>query len=624
MKIIQITNLRFIIIIFLCLNVLGCSKTTNTIDSEVDNIALRVNLIGAGFDEDSSLELEGNIKGRELVHDSVLANYSTYDESGMEVMAELIDVNKAKSKIKEKLATTTIRTSLPIGTLYKLVAFKSNGTYVKEMDYVHGQEATAQPFYLEKGSTYSLIVYSVQSSSVLPALIFDSPNKTISNCTVDAGANSDKFLRFRKDDFVMQNSANILNIVLKPMYSQLIVEIDAESEGNITVARGFVKNLGSKVTNTVSIDNGTYTNTTSSDIAFNFTGSPAKIRTSDPIIVIPRGTNKAALNFSDWEIESVANPILEIKKRTDYTPFNDLDIKPGYIYKLKITVNPDRMIDNFRDEKAVRINGKIWMQYNVGANKTLQPNSGDIEIVGNYYIWGRYDIGVVKPNSLFVEFTTTNGYPAGYWSNEGFVDFVSKWWNDGSDDLPIKKERSVMVYNSSNTNNGTGGWTRLGGKDQSIPTTPGEKYVVIGDPCPKGWRVPTHKEYSDLVSKTNHKNAPATSFATTGITVGVKLLESKKRSTVSIPFPAGGRKYQETGNSDGVGVHGNYWASLFLSSNQNARNLNFTGALSPLQSVYIETASNQANYQVNLRCIADMRQEANGKLKTYNTTNYDY
>ena len=49
-----------------------------------------------------------------------------------------------------------------------------------------------------------------------------------------------------------------------------------------------------------------------------------------------------------------------------------LKITPGIMYNLKFTLSPaDVYLDNYNGQKAARINGKVWMRYNLGADTVL-------------------------------------------------------------------------------------------------------------------------------------------------------------------------------------------------------------------------------------------------------------
>ena len=49
------------------------------------------------------------------------------------------------------------------------------------------------------------------------------------------------------------------------------------------------------------------------------------------------------------------------------------------MYNLKFTLSPaDVYLDNYNGQKAARINGKVWMLYNLGDNRT-DPNTGPFD-----------------------------------------------------------------------------------------------------------------------------------------------------------------------------------------------------------------------------------------------------
>ena len=621
--------IRILFYTIICIPIVSCSKSTDSTDETIGEKKLTLNILGTGFEvADNINPLATNSLSTNRFRDSVLNRYFEYDSvNELDIVTELINNNKTN---KQKLGSTnSIKTALAANSRYKFIVYDQDGRYIKEVDRIYTQESSEEPIILFPNRTYTFVVYSVQSSTELPTLSFtDVNNKTLTTSRVNGVSDYNKFVLFKAENFQTNLQRNELEVLLKPLYSRVTIEIDARTEGKITAAHGTINNLGNPNSNSVNLFTGTLADTESTSVPFSFTineNDSLRVASSQSINVIPNGQG-STITFAEWTIVSYANPIIETKNRTNYTPNFTLNIRPGYIYKLKITVNPDSIINRFRGQKAVRIGGKFWMQHNLGADTTLPANSGNYLNIGHYYPWGRPDdYNIIRPNNFEIEYSSTNGFPLGY-QNAGsaFRNFIMTWWNigclTGCPNKPIKREKKTMYYNSNNTSNSTGGWDDIG------PSNVG-KIVTIGDPCPKGWRIPTKREYIHLKENTINGNLGVFAQDTiidTNKTYAVKKFTSINNPNAVLFFIVTGRKAQETGKLTEMGTHGNYWTSELVTTGalRQATNMLFTGATA--QSSVDPNTSNQLNYLMPVRCIADMRQYENGKLKPFNEENYSY
>lgn len=472
------------------------------------------------------------------------------------LLAELTqDVNTATSSIAKASSSPSLKaaadtTSVGSSIRYKIIAYDQNGLYVAEKDYSRGSEATAGAFMLDGGKTYSFIIYSVNSTSALPAVTFaNTANKTLATSSVNIAGNIN-FMYFKKNMTVSGTANNYLDVVLQHKLSQITTTIDASQSGyNVTAVTSHFTPHNS--TATVNLADGSITRTgTVGNSAVTFTSPNALTVTSIPTII-----NANANNTTSYTIDNITiGPLTQ----SNITPFTNLNITPGVKYNMKLTIVPNDEYLTHAGLPAVRINGAIWMRHNVGVDTNLDPDQNPLTsaIHGNYYQWGRNAI-VAGPTA-----NSTNGN----WIRN---NAAATAWNTGTETAPAK--------------------TSL-------------------DPCPLGYRIPTRTEVQKLITDVVATNQGP---FTTGNAqfVSAKILTSKRKSDVKLTFPAQG--YFNVAGSEfnnyaptaivNRGSRGDYHTSS--ASGTNIWQYNFTS-----NSISAGNLTGNAAYRSqsrNIRCIAE-------------------
>lgn len=177
------------------------------------------------------------------------------------------------------------------------------------------------------------------------------------------------------------------------------------------------------------------------------------------------------------------------------------------MYNLKFTLSPaDIYLDNYNGQKAARINGKVWMRYNLGADNSINPDQDPIVsgLHGGYYQFGRStSVANGTETSLNSNF---NGNPA-----------AANAWNSGTEAAPVK----------------TG-----------------------NDPCPQNYRIPTRTELQSLLDGTTKSEIGTFSDSPTNFSAA-KVYTSNRNSSVKLTFPAIGARNAAGGrvNNRGISPH---------------------------------------------------------------------
>ncbi|RNA60485.1 hypothetical protein D1631_18510 [Chryseobacterium nematophagum] len=194
-----------------------------------------------------------------------------------------------------------------------------------------------------------------------------------------------------------------------------------------------------------------------------------------------------------------------------------------------------------------------WALYNVGVEDTsLDPNTPSKDLQGKYYQWGRKDpVADVD--------TDPAGIPG--WNT---VPAANNAWNTNTNNDPVK---SAL------------------------------------DPCPPGYRVPTTKEWMNLIGSTSHFTIGAFTDDPANFGAGIRLTCANNGNTIMLP--AAGTRRGGDGALIRRGNIGKYWSSGAAgdgsTTSLQAYNLYFTqqGAFDNYNNLDARDAGN------SVRCISE-------------------
>lgn len=241
-----------------------------------------------------------------------------------------------------------------------------------ERNYARGQESSTANLNLDGGSNYTFIVYSVKSQTDLPDVTYtNTSNKTLATASISGLANTVDFMYYRKDMQVSGNQTNYLDVILRHRLSQITTTIDASATGyNITAVTA---NIDSHYPSyNVPLSTGTPAQTgTAGTAAVTFPTLGTQIVVANPLML--NG------NTTTGKFTLATITIGPLTQTVSSAALTGLKITPGIMYNLKFTLSPaDVYLDNYNGQKAARINGKVWMLYNLGDNRT-DPNTGPFD-----------------------------------------------------------------------------------------------------------------------------------------------------------------------------------------------------------------------------------------------------
>ncbi|MFZ4861307.1 FISUMP domain-containing protein [Sphingobacterium sp. Mn56C] len=439
---------------------------------------------------------------------------------------------------------------------YKVVLFDKEGVFLSENNFSSKQAIEANAFPLPANAPYTLIVYAVDGTSKLPEITFTG-GKTLASSQLLFDKTVD-LTYFRKDLFVSNTARQVIHASLKHKFSALITTIDASQLGHPIKAltSSFNPDYGKVSFNLATGE--IHRSGTASNTAIVFPALNTIAVTSVPTVINAEGA--ATFTISNFE----AGPL----KFKAVVGFDNFKIKPGVLYKLKLTlVSTDDRYLMYKDQAAARINGQIWMLGNVGSNATAQS----LEMRNNDYVQLE---NILFQHGDYFQIGNSNAVANKIITRQNITDWIktdnTSIWSTGTEEKPVKSKN---------------------------------------DPCPTGYRVPTNTEFKALMANTLITNYGDIKSDPKNFNAG-RLLVSKAKNEIKLFFPLQGLLGIESGEKDAPcaiasrGLLGYYWTSTLSNGDKVKVNwIRFSGNdHARFESVNLTDLSKDA---LNIRCIAE-------------------
>ncbi|WP_165690239.1 FISUMP domain-containing protein [Elizabethkingia bruuniana] len=537
------------LMVSILLSVLSC-RSTDTENNIADKMAIiKFNIQGSSFEDNVDIGTQANLNEKGL--GNIVERQEIPFSDDLNLIAELIPnigVTAGSAQASLNPSGAIQQTPIKRAIKYRVVVYNNDGTYNTSSIYSVSASGISTPdsgenLKLNGGSTYTFVIYSYNTNTA--------PNENLTGTTLTtplsiSGSADFMYYKTTLTPTGDGNGENYLDVVLKHKFSLITVILDA------TLTNGYnISNIGSSTlsshntTASINFSTGVITPTgTSGNVTPNFsTVLPSNMVTSTPLLL------NADIDNGTFSLSSIT--IGPTVKSTP-TLLTGLSIKSGIMYNLVLKFTPtDTYIDNYNNTgyNAVRIQGRVWMRHNLGANTSFSPDVPVQGIAGSYFQWGKNVVAATSSSPSVVFPWNTTIAPNGS-------------WNSGTETNPVK-----------NTTN---------------------------DPCPVGWRLPTQTEWNTLISNTTQLSADniGSNWTQNNSNFGnAKVFRSKRDYNVKLTLPAVGN-YNNTGALANRAVAGAYWASTDVNNTTSARLIvNVNGASTG-------SGSNNRIYAANVRCIA--------------------
>ncbi|MEN5378857.1 FISUMP domain-containing protein [Sphingobacterium kitahiroshimense] len=482
---------------------------------------------------------------------AVQSNTVSYNDE-FDVVSEFTPIRKepkqATTSTLGSIGTTAaVEEDMGDGFKYKVAIFDEAGKYINHRNYERNYEGGAAPIILDGGKRYTFVAYSLNNKQTLPEITFSDPaNKTLSTATVSVNGTA-YLMYFSKSMIVSGDEENALDITFKHLFSQITTTIDASQTGyNITaISSGISRHMPNA---SMALADGDITRSGAMNLSYEtFSTLGTTIVKSDPTMI-----NAVAGNIAEYRLLSLTvGPMVQ----TNLTPFTGLNLTPGVKYNLLLKIVPKDGYLVHESQRAVRINGDIWMRHNLGADYSKDPDALPMtrERHGNYYQWGRLSTGNGTSNMQNSNYRTS--YPP------------NSWWNAGTEAVPIKTTRDL---------------------------------------CPDGYRIPTGLETQKLIDATVASSAGSRANSLTNFS-GAAVLTSKRISSVKVTIPAQGGQSVNT-DFDPVGTYERGQDAYFWTTSEvnPHRAKSFYGYSDGRAVLFTPISGDYTKYRSHpIRCIAE-------------------
>lgn len=502
---------RLVFLCFLVFTTLSCLKETDGVVQRGEKTQLFISAKSSGYADGGNL---GNKAASRQVN-TVLRETIDLGKD-LQMIAELTPVGGTPEastsdiiKQASNKAAETVKNELTNGIWYRVVIFDKDDEFVDTLDYKYNFESDHEPIFLTAGDSYTFVAYSVNSTnqSSLPTIDLIYQNETnSSNYKVSSFATQD-LLFFKTTKVILSGQKNFLDIVFGHIYNEIITTIDVTETGYEMSGLSAYLNYNGQL-GTVNLGTGDVTqNGTINSLNLTFTNNSAN--------TIAKATS-ANVNLKGGNILTIASITIGTLTSTNIEPFPNVQLARGTKYNLNLKIVPSDELIIWEGQPAARINGQIWMRYNLGAPGNAIPESdpdtpGE-SIQGGYFQWGQ--------NYAFADGTIGNQPNLSSFDNKTITDpNYYKRWNAGTETTPIKGDF---------------------------------------DPCPVGYRLPVPAEYQSLIDVigTSYRYIGTSNSSWTNYGYALQLI-SKKNKNVKLTFPAQGYTYiASDGNTTTIGYGG--------------------------------------------------------------------
>lgn len=312
----------------------SCSKSNNVPVVEQEGLAIVTVGVSVGDPEEETVVLASNRKVTnsnlaEQVSEVAVSEHMTLGVTVTDQQNSSLDISELKSGHVDptvntgssRAASQVITKTLDTNVKYRILVYDASGNYLQSTDYSYG--ANVPQLNLNAGQTYTFVVYSVNSTSVIPNVDGISSLSTAKLKDVNGD------LMYFKKTMQLAYGNNNLAVILTHQFSQITttVQMDNSMTGSIAALSNMVVSP-TKSSATFSLNDGSfvYASTNSSAaITFAAISSGSRSVTAFPTLVISPNTTTASLTIGSITLDGDT-------KNNIVVP--NIKIIPGHKYNL--------------------------------------------------------------------------------------------------------------------------------------------------------------------------------------------------------------------------------------------------------------------------------------------------
>ncbi|MDQ1148205.1 hypothetical protein QE382_000189 [Sphingobacterium zeae] len=312
----------------------SCTKSNNVPVAEQEGLAIVTVGVSVGDPEEETVVLASNRKVTnsklaEQVSEVAVSEHMTLGVTLRDQQNSQLDASFKRSDYVDpalntrslRAASQVITKTLDTNVKYRIVVYDASGNYLQSTDYSYG--SNAPQLNLDAGKTYTFVVYSINSTSVIPNV------DGISNLSTAKLKDVNGDLMYFKKTMQLAYGNNNLAVILTHQFSQITttVQMDNSMTGSIAALSNMVVSPA-KSSATFSLNDGSlvYASTNSSAaITFAAISSGSRSVTAFPTLVISPNTTTASLTIGSITLDGDT-------KNNIVVP--NIKIIPGHKYNL--------------------------------------------------------------------------------------------------------------------------------------------------------------------------------------------------------------------------------------------------------------------------------------------------
>ncbi len=317
------------IVAFVCMTAYSCKETQDSVAN--GETVVKINLLGVAnptVSNDNAVSKKGKV-GQEASQSKQVGTVPFSSSGSFEVTlttAPQVPVSdESQSSASNRATATTDRSPLDENIKYKVLVYDADGNYITEKLYTNGvgdQDGIA----LDAGKTYSFIAYSVNSTTLVPAVVDGSKLTEASLKGIDSD------LMYFSGKMTLTAGENNLDVILKHQYSQIItrIKMSPNTTGSITSIVTPIINP-THVSANLKLADGSLTynglNKSGVNVVFPALGKGLREVTSLPTMLIHPNESAGILKFGSITIDGETKSNIVVP---------DLKVIPGQRYYLDL------------------------------------------------------------------------------------------------------------------------------------------------------------------------------------------------------------------------------------------------------------------------------------------------
>ncbi|WP_160366899.1 hypothetical protein [Sphingobacterium zhuxiongii] len=335
--------------------ILSCSKNEVTPSFGDCEVTVSVN--------DITFESPSNSGSKSSLTDTQIKHIKLQDGSQLIAKLDRTDIQPSSLRASSALKATSVN-KIDKGVKYRILIYDKNGNFKETKVYTVGSESSEGSFKLDGGVEYKFVAISYGNTTTPSAPSTTSKISTDVITSLGLTNTLNHALLYANVSFTPKSGANNLNLVLKNLLSEVILNVNTSSIGPIAGVTASLSGHYATINNIKMLD-GTFTTSPSAQ-SRSFVFPPVNVSSvsSSPNIIC-NGSNPLSTFKATVTVGTASRTVT----------INGFEILPGYRYLLNLSFIPSGII----------IGTRVWAKGNLSYLNGVYYNRSNPEETGYDY-----------------------------------------------------------------------------------------------------------------------------------------------------------------------------------------------------------------------------------------------